>query len=375
MGPLRVDSTIVPSSFVDTRVAHHLYRPRAAADIGGLSGEVMGEHEMKHHAWGEAGSIGSYRRAACALVSLVGTLLFAIPALASSVGNPRPGYAHDTIIVHVMKAASGPKLCDGGHSLFLRHDNGVIPPTRISITMVDWVQVDNDGDGNFDEDPLDGVDNDGDGVDGEDGLEPGAETKAIDCDAWGDGAVSLQIRDTDPRQGFVSTQEWFLRLIGRPEQNFAFTSYANQTVSCSVDPGTDGILGTDDDVATCESGQETDWVELTSVNLAEGGCVKQVKLGGGGVKAGGKTPFCDITEGFTVDVDTNNDGTVDLTDQFVFSVSCVDDPATLDVDETLYCPLSSVIWEVDTEETTSQAKAQIFVGHTGTASVKTGKIR
>ena len=318
---------------------------------------------------------GSSRRVTCAIVSLVGTLLFAMPALASSVGNPRPGYAHDTVIIHVMKAASGPKLCEGGHSLFLRHQNGVIPPTRITITMVDWVQLDNDNDGRFDEDPPDGVDNDGDGLEGEDGLEPGAETTAIDCDAWGDGAVSLQIRDTDPRPGYVSTQEWFMRLIGKPEQNFAFTSYANQTVSCSVDPGLDGMLGTDDDIATCESGGEADWVALASVNLAAGGCVKQVKLGGGGAKAGGKTPFCDITEGFTVDVDTDNDGFADLVDQFVFTVSCVDNPATLDVDETQYCPLSSVIWDVDTEETTSQAKAQIFVSHTGAASVRTGKIR
>jgi hypothetical protein len=102
--------------------------------------------------------------------------------------------------------------------------------------------------------------------------------------------------------------------------------------------------------------------------------VKQVKLGGGGVKAGGKTPFCDVTDGFQVDVDTDNDGDIDLEDQFVFSVSCVDDLDT-PWDETAYCPLSSVIWEVDTEETTSQAKAQIFVAHTGAASVKTGKIR
>ena len=146
-------------------------------------------------------------------------------------------------------------------------------------------------------------------------------------------------------------------------------------MSCTVDLGLDGILGTDDDSATCESGREADWVELASVKLAAMGCVKQVKLGGGGVKAGGKTPFCDITEGFTVDVDIENDGIIDLEDQFVFTVSCVDNPDTLDVDETQYCPLSSVIWDIDTEETTSQAKAQIFVGHTGTASVKTGKIR
>ena len=50
---------------------------------------------------------------------------------AESVGNPRPGYPHDTIVVHVMKADSGPKACDGGHALFLRHTDGVIPPTEM----------------------------------------------------------------------------------------------------------------------------------------------------------------------------------------------------------------------------------------------------
>ena len=61
--------------------------------------------------------------------------------------------------------------------------------------------------------------------------------------------------------------------------------------------------------------------------------------------------------------------------QFVFSVSCVDDPLTLDVDESLYCPLSSIIWDIDEEETTSQAKVQIFVAHAGAAQVRGGKIR
>jgi hypothetical protein len=282
---------------------------------------------------------------------------------AEGVGNPRPGYPHDTVVVHVMKADSGPKECDGGHALFLRHEGGVIPPTEMHITMIDWVQVNNDGDGTADEDPTaDGIDQDGDGQDGEDPLEAGAVTKALDCDAYGDGKVTLQIRDTDPRQGWVSTQEWFMRLIGKPGQNFAFTSYANQTVSCELQA--DGSV-------VCTSGTSADWVLLSSFNLASGGCVKTVKPGG---KAGGKTPFCDITDGFLVDVDTNGDEVTDLSDQFVFSVSCLDNPLTLDVDESLYCPLSSIIWDVDEEETTSQAKAQIFVAHTGAASVKTGKI-
>ena len=146
-------------------------------------------------------------------------------------GNPLPGFPHDTINIHVQKSESGPKDCDGGHSLFLRTENGVFPEdTILNINMIDWNQVDNDGDGLFDEDPLGdanndgqpgiaGVDDDGDGdidegdvndddEDGEideDGLEPGAVTKATDCDSYLDHEVSLQIRDTDPREGIVST--------------------------------------------------------------------------------------------------------------------------------------------------------------------------
>jgi hypothetical protein len=298
--------------------------------------------------------------------------LAVLPLAAESVGNPRPGYPHDTIVFHVLKGESGPKQCGGGHSLFLRHFGGEIPPTLIYITMVDWVQLDNDGDLVFDEDPPDGVDNDLDGATDEDGPEPGKETSALDCDAWGDGELRLQIRDADPRHGNVSTQEWFMRMIGKPEQNFAFTSFANQTVSCALvdpDPNVPG-----DEFVECTSGEEADWVELADFNLADLGCAKQVKLGGkNGVSAGGKTPFCDVTDGFEVDVDSENDGTTDLFDQFVFSISCVNNPDT-ELDETQYCPLSSIIWDVDEEETTSQAKAQVFVGHTGSASIKTGKI-
>jgi hypothetical protein len=290
---------------------------------------------------------------------------------AESVGNPRPGFPHDTIVVHVMKADSGPKACDGGHALFLRHEGGVIPPTEIHITMTDWVRVDNDGDLLFDEDPPDGSDNDLDGATDEDPIEPGAETKALDCDAYLDGTVKLQIRDTDPRKDWVSTQEWFMRLIGKPDQNFAFTSFANQTVSCTVLADPDGVPNSGDETVECTSGTLADWVELASFNLASAGCVKSVKPGG---KAGGKTPFCNVTDGFLVDVDGDGNGSAELFDQFVFSVSCVDNLATTDVNESLYCPLSSIIWDVDEEETTSQAKAQIFVSHTDAVNVKTGKI-
>lgn len=304
---------------------------------------------------------------ACAAASLV---VFA----ADGVGNPRPGYPHDTIVIHVMSDHSGPKDCDGGHSLFLRHSGGILPETRVDVTMLDWAQVDNDGDGVADEDLADGLDNDGDGLVDEDGLEPGAVTTALDCDAYGDGAVKLQIRDTDPRHGWVSTQEWFMRLIGKPGQNFAFTSYANQTVSCTLLADPDGVPNTGDETVECTSGTTEDWVMLASFNLRDLGCVKSVKLGGKGSPAGGRTPFCDVTGGFLVDVDQTNDGVIDLFDQFVFSVSCVDDPLTL-LNEQLYCPLSSIIWDVDEEETSSQAKAQIFVSHTGAAQIQGGKIK
>jgi len=298
-------------------------------------------------------------------------------ALAQSVGNPRPGYPHDTIIIHVQKGENGPKQCNGGHSLFLRTENGEIPEdTILNITMIDWVQVDNDGDGLFDEDPIDGIDNDGNNGIDEDPVEPGAVTTAVDCDSWLDHEVSLQIRDTDPRKGYVSTQEWFIRLIGKPGENFAFTTFANQTVECTLifDP-TPELPNSGDEEVECSSGESDEWVLLVSFNLADLGCVKQVKLGGKNpAKGGGKTKFCDITEGFEVDVDTNGDGEPDLPDQFIFSISCLDNPDTDDVDESLYCPLSSLIWEID-EGTTSKAKAQIFVGHTGTAKVQKGKIK
>jgi hypothetical protein len=101
-----------------------------------------------------------------------------------------------------------------------------------------------------------------------------------------------------------------------------------------------------------------------------------VKLGGkNSGKGGGKTAFCDITDGFLVDVDTDGDGYADSFGDFVFSISCLDNPDTLDVDEALFCPLSSLIWDVDENNTTSQAKAQVFVGHTGSAKIKGGKIK
>ena len=287
-------------------------------------------------------------------------------AVAQSNGNPRPGSPHDTIIIHVLKAGMSPRNCDdGGHSLFLHYEQIADPannggPVNIYITMTDWVDGGNPGT------PYDLEGN----------VEPGEEggvTTAIDCDSFPDGVVRLQIRDTEPAQGTISTQEWFARLIGKPSGNFVFTSNAQQ-VQCSVDPGDDGLFNTEDDIVTCTP---DDWVELDSFNLADpngdnstsDGCVKQSS----GPKRG-RTPFCDITSGFLVDVDTDGDDVVDFEDQFVFTVTCLDDPATLEVDESTLCPLTSIIWAVD-EDTTSMAKAQIFVGHTGWALLQRGKVK
>jgi len=285
------------------------------------------------------------------LIAAFVVFVIAVPVIFAQVGpgNPTPGYPHDTIMIHVQKAASGPKTCDGGHSIFLRHDGTHVMETDLYITMIDWVQVDNDGDGLFDEDPI------------EDPVEDGAETTVLDCDGF-DGVVRLQIRDTNPAKGVISTQAWFIRMVGKPEQNLAFSTIAG-TVTCALD-----ALGN----MICS---EPEWVPLAYFNLKDGGCVKQVKLGGKNLaSAGGRTPYCDITEGFLVDVDTNNDGTVDYADQSIFSVAgCLDDPATL-LDESSLCPLGSLIWEIDPTATTLKATAQIFVGHTGAVSLKTGKV-
>jgi len=305
-------------------------------------------------------------------------------------GNPNPGVPHDTIIIHVQKAESGPKGCEsgGGHSLFVRHWGGDIVETLIYITMIDWEDKDGSGDPYLYNDLEEKI--------GEDPDEPGGVTFAIDCDGFPDndgiGRIRLQIRDTDERAGWVSTQDWWMRLVGKPflqdgtATNFAFTSFANQTESCAlIDPDP---LVEDDEFVECTYAPKEDWLALAGVNLADAGCVKQVKPNGNG--GGGKTPFCDITEGFTVDVDGDGDGIndedlsdcdaitdqcVDALNQFIFSLSCLDNPDTIDINEELFCPLSRIIWDLDTGEggTTENATAQIFVGHTGEARVRTGR--
>lgn len=300
-------------------------------------------------------------------------------------GNPRPGFPHDTLIFHVKKAASGEVNCgDGGHAAFVRYDESSmeIVPVDIFITMVDWVQIDNDGDGIPDNDLLGDTDGDGflddngDGIADNDGLEPGAQTRFTDCDGL-DNDIRLQMRDTDPRSGWISTQEWFIRGVGRPEQEFAFWTNADQMI-CEL---------VDDEVVCSFSDDRDDWIALgfvSTVSYNGEKCVKQVSLKGkNNKKGGGKTDFCDITEEFMVDIDVDNDGVfdggdddgdVDLADQFIFSVACLDLTGDeFDVTEE-ECELSRIIWEVH-NSTTSKAKAQIFVGHTDTTKIKSGKIR
>ena len=324
--------------------------------------------------------------------------LYSIPAVISlcattmvygaSVGNPTPGFPHDTLNFHVKKD-NGPVDCSGGgHAAFIKYDDvtGEILPAEIRITMEDWVQIDNDNDGLFDEDTsADGVDDDDDlsrsGIflDGEDPVEPGNKTGFMDCDG-SDGVITLKIRDTDPRAGIISTQEWFIRMIGKPDESLAFWTNAQQATCEVVDPGPDLTVGTADDVIECSFGEtDSDWVQLGYVDASNYDgqtCAKQVKLGGKNTsKGGGKTAFCNITNEFLVDVDTDGDDLADMFSQYIFSISCPDDPDT-EVDESAECPLSQMIWDVDTTEgsTTTKAKAQVFIGHTDSTGIKGGKI-
>jgi hypothetical protein len=320
--------------------------------------------------------ISSYAALALSVILIVSN----IPTIAAP-GNPKPGYQKDTVMIHIQPITENPNNCNGGHSLhigaYMSQGRVIsIPPTNLSITMKDWNKIDNDKDGAFDEDPIDGIDNDLDGKIDEDPKEEGADTTAIDCDSRdGDGQVSIQIRDTDPRKGWISTQSWFTRLVGIPHQNFAFRSIAEHTVNCtSVDVGPDGVEGTLDDTYVCDSEQ----IELGSIDLSTTDAFKKA---GHGKKAGGKTNFIDITDLFLVDVDTNGDTSGDgdsfndigdLQDVSIFSVSC-EDNSTTEANETLdVCPLGSIIWDID-EGNTNRPTVQLFIIHDGTAQIVGGK--
>jgi hypothetical protein len=326
-------------------------------------------------------------------------------------GNPHPELKHDTLILHVHPWANGNSInCNqGGHSAHMRADeNGNLMPVDISLTMIDWYQIDNDKDGSFDEDPpgdangdgcpgVCGVDDDGDllidegdpadddedGKIDEDGVEPGGNTAVMDCDGL-DGDISIQIRDTFPQRGLISTQIWNVRAVGIPNQNFVADTRGEHTYSCWVVEDPDGSflnppIGEDpaysgDEVFECDS--ET--IELGTIDLSlieDGKAVHTPKNGGKGGRKG-TTNFVDITEWFLVDVDMdddagsgNPDGTWDdpgdLLGVHIFQLSCQeydDIDSEWPDDQAHPCPLGSAIWDVDTDKT-GRPTIQIFVSH------------
>jgi len=268
-------------------------------------------------------------------------------------GNPHPGYPHDTLIFHVHPWANGSAIdCSpGGHSAHIRaYENGTIMPVNISITMIDWVEGVNDNIANV--------------------------TEVVDCDGL-DGDISIRIRDTNGTKGWISTQDWLMRAVGIPHQQFELTTYGNHSYNCTLynyDNTPDG-----DQIPDNDSGNWDDWwncssqiIELGTINLSDINGKNYVKMemkhGGNGNKKG-KTSFADITDWFLVDVDLGDPGldcenpeTDDLCGVSIFSLSCEDyDP------ENKSCPLGSVIWEIDKK--TQRPTIQLFVSHTGYAEV------
>ena len=162
----------------------------------------------------------------------------------------------------------------------------------------------------------------------------------------------------------------------KPGKSFAFWTNTDQ-VKCAVEADPDGVPSSGDEVVQC-SHENAAWVGLGHVDLSdyEGNCLKQVKRGGeGNAGAPGKASYCNLTHEFEVDVDRNNDGSIDPQagerDQHLFSVSCVDAPGTT-ADESASCPFGRMIWGKG--EGGSLAKAQVVVGHTGFAVMKGDKI-
>jgi hypothetical protein len=141
----------------------------------------------------------------------------------------------------------------------------------------------------------------------------------------GDGKVSFQIADHDPRKGWVTTSDWFMRLVGMPEQNFTATTYANHTLSCT-DDDFDGQFDCDFDIIKLAH------IDLAQISAdAEQGdpCKDAFKQKGNSKNKPGS--FCDVTSAIEVDV-TLPDDTV-VKDQQIFSVSCVNNEDTNFIDE------------------------------------------
>ncbi len=278
-------------------------------------------------------------------------------------GNPMPGVPHDTIMIHFQdkKDPGWKNNCDGGHALHIGIERDKqtgeithVPGVQIHFAMIDWVQIDNDQDGQFDEDGPDGVDNDGDGKTDEDPKEPGNKTYAEDCDTRGDNpgeeSVSMWIRDTEPEKNVISIQQWWLRLVGQPQQAFVFTTFGQYTISCTdIDPNQvdndgdgsvsedprngfdddgDGLVDEDPIEFICNF---SEWIPLAQYSLADntGDCIGSYKEKGKGKQ--GKTSFCDVTDAVQVDVDLDGDGfdttQGDLDDAHIFTLSCEENAA------------------------------------------------
>jgi len=279
-------------------------------------------------------------------------------------GNPQPGFPHDTLVIHIQQNGTGSGDCSGGHSAHIGADlekgrvTAPLPAVQMKIMMVDW--VDEDGD------PSDGVND-----------EP-YSTKFVDCDTrldpQGEETLILQIGDKDPRKDWITTQSWFIRMVGIPDQAFALETPSGTFTTCDLDDK--GTEETDDDEFVCS---ETT-IDLNDIDLSGTGCVKTVKKNGQG---NGKTVFCDITSSFLVDVDTDLNGTydcrdgddpedVDLCGVHIFAIGCEDpDPTTEEHELAELCPLGSALWTFNEE--TQRPTIQIFVSHDGEHKVTKGK--
>ncbi len=214
--------------------------------------------------------------------------------------NPWSGHKKDTMIWHIQPENGANADC-GGHSLHIGaqitnpgQQVVFVNPTNVTVTMKDW-----------------------DGT-----LNGGNETKTIDCDSRdGDGKVSFQIADHDPRKGYVTTSDWYMRLQGIPEQNFVATTYANHTLSCS-DLDFDGQFDCDFDIIKLAH------IDLASLSATDDECKDTFKQKGHGKRSSGG--FCDVTSATEVDVETPGGN---LEDVQIFQVSCENIEATNWIDE------------------------------------------
>lgn len=270
-------------------------------------------------------------------------------------GNPIPGVPHDTLMFHVQK--SGPGECSGGHSAHIKADivknevQGPFPNVQLHFTMTDWVDAEND--------PSDGVGND-----------EAYQTKFLDCTTFDDPddspVLELQIGDKDYRQGWISTQSFFLRTVGIPGQAIALGTPSGFYWTCTViDYGDPDVIG-DETVECNENGP----IDLNDIELTSE-CVHKTKGKGGGNT--GKVSFCDVTESFLVDVDVNGDGfdcdaegTDDVCGIHIFQIGCIDDPLT-EINEAETCPLGSAVWEW--ESSSERFTLQMFVSHDGNGKI------